>query len=67
MDPRLADHEMGVELQIVELVERRERARVQGRPGEADAIQCEIDSLQLELADIAERLAAPATAPRLVG
>ena len=57
IDPRLADHEMGLELQIVELVEQRERARVQGRSADVSTIQRDIDSLQLELADIAERIA----------
>jgi hypothetical protein len=55
-DPRLADHEMGVELQIVELVEQRERARVQGRADDADRFQRDIDALQLELARTAEQL-----------
>jgi hypothetical protein len=57
IDPRLADHEMGLELQIVELVEQRERAVVQGRTDDAAAIQRDIDVLQLELATIAERIA----------
>jgi hypothetical protein len=57
IDPRLADHEMGLELQIVELVEQRERASVQGRTEDAADIQREIDVLQLELATIAERIA----------
>lgn len=56
-DPRLADHEMGLELQIVELVEQRERATVQGRRDDAEAIQREIDGLQLEMARTAEALA----------
>ncbi len=53
-DPRLADHEMGLELQIVELVEQRTRAEVQGRTDDARRIQDEIDALQLELARTAE-------------
>ena len=57
MDPRLEDHATGLELQIVELVERRERARVQGRMDDVIAVQQEIDSLQAELADTAERSA----------
>lgn len=57
IDPRLADHEMGLELQIVELVEQRQRASVQGRTEDAADIQREIDVLQLELATIAERIA----------
>ena len=47
---------VGLELQIVELVERRERARVQNDLVEADRIQREIDELQLEMADTAEEI-----------
>lgn len=56
LDPRLEDHATGIELQIVELVERRERATVQGRQAEADDLQRDIDGLQRELAVTAERL-----------
>ncbi|HVF76180.1 MAG TPA: hypothetical protein VM938_14175 [Acidimicrobiales bacterium] len=56
-DPRMADHEMGLELQIVELVEQRTRAEVQGRDDDARRIQGEIDFLQAELAQTAERIA----------
>lgn len=59
-DPHLEDHITGIELQIVELVERRERARVQGRPDRVQALQAEIDDLQAELAAAAEDLARPA-------
>ena len=55
-DPRLEDHVVGLELQIVELVEQRERALVQHDDGEAARIQGEIDALQLELATTAEQL-----------
>lgn len=56
-DPRLADHEMGLELQIVELVEQRTRAEVQGRTADAGRIQAEIDALQAEMARTAEQIA----------
>ncbi len=56
-DPRLADHEMGLELQIVELVEQRTRAEVQGRTEDVDRLQTEIDALQAEMARTAERIA----------
>jgi hypothetical protein len=56
-DPRLADHEMGLELQLVELEEQRRRAEVQGRSEDAAAIAREIDAVQVELAATAERLA----------
>ena len=55
-DPRLEDHVVGLELQIVELVERRERALVQNDGAEADRIQREIDALQLEMASTAEEI-----------
>ncbi|HEX3540821.1 MAG TPA: hypothetical protein VHT75_10310 [Acidimicrobiales bacterium] len=49
-----ADHAMGLELQIVELVEQRTRAEVQGRAGDAARIEREIDQLRAELAATAE-------------
>lgn len=58
-DPRLEDHVVGVELQIVELVEQRERALVQERPDDAVRIQGEIDALQAEMARAAEKLTEP--------
>ncbi len=56
-DPRLEDHVVGLELQIVELVEQRERAKVQHDDAEAARIQGEIDQLQAELASTAEAIA----------
>lgn len=56
-DPQLENHITGIELQIVELVERRERARVQGRPDLARSLQGEIDELQQELVLTADHLA----------
>jgi hypothetical protein len=56
-DPQLEDHLVGVELQIVELVEQRERATVQHDADEAARIQAEIDALQSELAATADRIA----------
>lgn len=56
LDPRLEDHAVGLELQIVELVERTERARVQGEAEEAARYQREVDALQLELARTAEQI-----------
>ncbi|MDQ1403960.1 MAG: hypothetical protein QOG03_2276 [Actinomycetota bacterium] len=56
LNPRLEDHATGLELQIVELVERRERAVVQGRETEATDLQREIDGLQRELVVTAEQL-----------
>jgi hypothetical protein len=48
------DHAVGVELQIVELVEQQQRAAVQGHPEEGVPLQREIDALQAELASAAE-------------
>lgn len=56
-DPKLEDHVVGLELQIVELVEQRERATVQHDEAEAGRIQREIDALQAEMALTAERIA----------
>jgi hypothetical protein len=52
IDPRPGDRAVGLELQIVELVEQRERAVVQGRSADAARLQPEIDRLQAELAAI---------------
>jgi hypothetical protein len=48
------DHAMGVELQIVELVEQQTRARVQHRFEDADRIETEIAQLRAELAATAD-------------
>lgn len=56
-DPRLEDHALGIELQLAELVDQAERARVQGRDEDAAAIQAQIVKLQEELAETAERVA----------
>jgi len=57
IDPRLEDHAVGLELQIVELEERRQRAMVQGRADDADRLEREADTLRTELASTAELLA----------
>ena len=56
-DPRMEDHAVGVELQLTELVEKRERALVQGRTDRAEELTTEIEVLQAELAATAERIA----------
>ena len=56
-DFRLADHAVGLELELAELVEQHERAVVQGLTAEAGALQRQIDAVQLELVDTAEELA----------
>jgi len=56
MDPRLEDHAVGLELQIVELEERCQRALVQGRENDADRLEREAETLRTELASTAELL-----------
>jgi hypothetical protein len=56
-DPRLEDHALGVELQITELVERIERARVQGRLDRVLELQTELEALQDDLARTADSIA----------
>ena len=53
---RPADHAMGLELQLEELREQQQRARVQGRDADVQRLQSEIDDLQTELAATAEML-----------
>lgn len=55
-DPRLEDHAVGVELQLTELTEELERARVQGRPDRMRALEVEISALQDDLATTAEQI-----------
>lgn len=47
----------GLELQLIDAVERQERAEVQDDLSEADRIQSEIDGLQSQLAAVAEVVA----------
>lgn len=47
----------GLELQLIEAVERLERAEVQDDAGEAASIQGEIDRLQAQLASVADAVA----------
>ncbi|MCU1461524.1 MAG: hypothetical protein JWO37_1599 [Acidimicrobiales bacterium] len=57
-DPRIENHAVGVELQLVELVEQLEWAQDQGRDGDVTRLRAEIDELQAELAATAEKLGA---------
>jgi hypothetical protein len=59
-DPRLEDHAVGVELQLTELTEERERARVQGRHERVVELDAEIAALQDDLADTADRIVSEA-------
>ena len=54
---QLGDHEVGLELQLIEAVEQHERAVRQGRDDDATAYEREIAALQAELADTAEQMA----------
>ncbi len=56
-NPRLEDHAVGLELQIVELVEQQQRAIVQERHHDAARIQGEIDALREEMTHTAEKIA----------
>ena len=56
-DPHLEDHLLGLELQLVEQVEQRERAKVQHRPEDAARIEEEIEELTEEMAQTAEKVA----------
>jgi len=55
-NPRLEDHLVGLELQLVELVEQKQRAEVQGRHEDAKRLEAEIGALQAELASTAETI-----------
>jgi hypothetical protein len=52
----LEDHLVGVEQQVVELVEQRERARVQDDGAEVARIDAEIERLYEEMAATAARI-----------
>lgn len=56
-DPRMIDHAQGVELQLVEAVERRDRMARLGRADELRQLDAEVRRLQDELARTADRLA----------
>jgi hypothetical protein len=58
-DEHLEDHAIGVELQITELVEQRERALVQGDAARVATIEAEIAALQEELVRTSEEIADP--------
>ncbi|MDQ3575009.1 MAG: hypothetical protein M3378_09005 [Actinomycetota bacterium] len=62
-NPALENHAVGVELQIVELVEQRERAAVQERHDDVARIDLEIDALQQEMTRTAEVLASTDAEP----
>jgi hypothetical protein len=57
-NPRVADHLVGLELQLIELEERRQRALVQSDPAAAAQLEGEIDQVRQEMAFTAEYLIA---------
>ena len=62
-DPRLEDHVVGLELQLVELVEQQHRAEVQHRSEDVARLEPAIAAVQQELMATAEVISAdePAT------
>lgn len=58
-DTQAANHALGLELQIEELVEQRERARVQGRHDDENGFTRQINDLQAELAEAVEMALKP--------
>ncbi len=65
-DPRTGDHETGLELQIDELIVRRERARRQGWMDQVDELEREITALYLELAETTAEAAHPSFRPVVI-
>ena len=60
---RAEDHALGLELQLIELVEQQTRARLQHRDEDVIAAQREIDALQEELARTQEMASEKAGQP----
>jgi len=54
----LADHAMGLELQLLEISERRERCVVQGDHAEAALLATQAEALQAELGEVGAMLGA---------
>jgi hypothetical protein len=55
----IGNHLVGVELQLIELVEQQKRAEVQGESEQVRDLQEQIDALHRELAATAEGLEPP--------
>jgi hypothetical protein len=58
MDNHLEDHLVGLEQQVVELVEQERRAELQGDDVEATRIEHELSGLYTDMARTAERITA---------
>ncbi|HSS08420.1 MAG TPA: hypothetical protein VLL25_00950 [Acidimicrobiales bacterium] len=65
-DPRKGDHATGLELQIEELVARREQARREGWLDEVHVLELEITALHLQLAETAEEAAEETFRPVII-
>lgn|GEM_PF-5446043 len=59
----LSDHAFGLELELAELTEQRERARVQGREDDKAKLQRAMDAVQLELAQATAQLTGASPIP----
>jgi hypothetical protein len=57
-NPQVADHLVGLELQMIELEERRQRALVQGDRVAVARLDGEIEQLRAEMATTADQLLA---------
>jgi hypothetical protein len=60
-----ADHAFGLELELMELKEQRQRAAIQGREVDAAGLQRAIDGVKLELARTMDLLASVPDRPSL--
>jgi hypothetical protein len=61
VDPRLQDHAVGLELEIVELARQADQAAQEGWPDEEARLRKELETLYVELASVAERLTTDST------
>jgi hypothetical protein len=65
IDSGWADHSMGLELQIEELVTRREHARAARALEVVHQLDTDITALQLELAETFDHVSNPSRTPRI--
>ena len=65
IDPRLEDHALGLELQLTELVDGRDRALARGDEATAARCAAEMTALHAELARTADRIAEAVAAPEI--
>ena len=65
IDPRLEDHALGLELQLTELVDGRDRALARGDDASAAIFSAEITALHAELVRTADLIAEAVAAPQI--